>query len=75
MTKTGSDLLTSKLAEYLASLMADASPGHCVRVDDVNATLAPDLASALGARLPGVAVHILRAAPESEFDFGAARAI
>jgi hypothetical protein len=55
--------------------MADASPGHCVRVDDVNATLAPELASALGARLPGVAVHILRAAPESAFDIAAERAI
>lgn len=72
---TGTDLLTAKLAEHLATLMADAAPGHCVRVDDVNATLAPDLAGALDALLPSVAVHVLRAVPGPGLDIAAERAI
>lgn len=71
----GSDLLTAKLAEHLATLMANAAPGHCVRVDDVNATLTPDLAAALDALLPSVAVHVLRAVPGPGLDVAAERAI
>lgn len=68
-------LLTATLADYLASLLAEAEPGHCVRVDDVNAALAPDLASALSEELPKSAVHVLRAHPEGLLDIAAERAI
>lgn len=75
MTAKADDLLTATLADHLGSLLADAEPGHCARVDDVNAALAPELASALALRLPSAAVHVLRAEPGGGRDVAAERAI
>ena len=75
MTSPGSELLTSRLAEHIASVMANADAGHCVRVDDVNVVLAPELAAALETDLPGVAVHVLRGDPQGVLDIAAERAI
>jgi DNA phosphorothioation-dependent restriction protein DptH len=72
---SGSDLLTSKLAEHIASVMANADAGHCVRVDDVNVVLAPKLAAALETDLPDVAVHVLKGDPQGVLDIAAERAI
>lgn len=75
MSSSSHDLLASMLAEHLASQLRDAEPGHCVRVDDVNAALAPDLAATLARQLPEAAVHVLRAHPFGEQDIAAERAI
>lgn len=75
MKTSSQDLLASTLAEHLASQLQDAEPGHCVRVDDVNADLAPDLASTLARQLPEAAVHVLRTHPHGEQDIAAERAI
>lgn len=72
---TGHGLLTRRLADELARLVDGAEPGHCVRIDDVDRSLAPHLASALSEALSEVAVHILREAPGAEFDIAAERAI
>ncbi|WP_344017316.1 helicase HerA domain-containing protein [Microlunatus capsulatus] len=68
-------MLTSTLAEYIASILDQAEAGHCVRVDDVNTALAPDLASALSQKLPAAAIHVLRARPQGNLDIAAERAI
>jgi DNA phosphorothioation-dependent restriction protein DptH len=75
MSLTGHDLLTQKLAQQLAASMEGAAAGHCVRIDDINDALAPELASVLAGDLTGVAVHILRAVPRGELDIPAERAI
>ena len=63
------------LADQPAAVMADAEPGHCVRIDDVASDLAPSLASALRQRLPDVAVHVLRATPRVRHRDPATKAI
>ena len=73
--KTAEGLLLDMLAEQSASVMAGADPGHCVRIDDVSSDLAPSLAGALRQRLPDVAVHILRATPQSDSEIPPQRAI
>lgn len=75
MSSSSHDLLASTLAEQLGSQLQDAEPGHCVRVDDVNAELASCLAATLARRLPEAAVHVLRAHPHGEQDIAAERAI
>jgi DNA phosphorothioation-dependent restriction protein DptH len=72
---TPTNLLTDLLADELDRLMIGAEPGHCVRVDDVDAGLADRLCVAVGSRLPHVAVHVLRASPKEEHDIAAERAI
>lgn len=72
---TPTDLLTNLLADRLEHHMADAGPGHCVRIDDVDAMLADRLCVALDARLPHVAVNVLRNAGTRDHDIAAERAI
>lgn len=75
MISSVEEVLLNQLADHLASVMEDSERGHCVRVDDVDSGLADDLTSALRQRLPGVAVHVLRAAPTSEHEVPPQKAI
>src|SRR4051812_42454206 len=75
MTSLAEVLLTHGLANQIASQLQESEPGHCVRVDDVNADLAPDLADALSAELPQAAVRILRSDPVDPMDISAEHAI
>ncbi|MDT0164503.1 ATP-binding protein [Actinotalea sp. AC32] len=72
---TPHDLLTDLLADQLEHLMDGAEPGHCVRIDDVDAGLADRLCLTTRTRLPGVAVRVLRATAKEDHDIVAERAI
>lgn len=72
---TSESLLHSVLADRLITRMDGAEAGHCVRVDDVEDTLALDLADELERRLPDVAVNILRNSPSGQADIRPERAI
>lgn len=68
-------LLTNALATQIAGLLLGSQPGHCVRVDDVNADLARNLADALSAELPEAEIRVLRSDPSDPIDISAERAI
>lgn len=75
MTATAEDLLLDVLVDHLATVMAGAESGHCVRIDDVASDLGPSLVGALRQRLPEVAVHVLRAVPRTDIEIPPQKAI
>jgi hypothetical protein len=75
VTQPADQLLTEVLASRLAELVGDSEPGHCVRVDDVEESLTGVLAGSLMIKLPNVAVNVLRADPQGEFEIRPERAV
>lgn len=75
MTSPADELLLEVLADDLAEAMTDAEAGHCVRIDDVAPDLAHLLVETLSARLPEVAVHVLRAKPSTSAEIPPQKAI
>lgn len=68
-------LLKDALLSHLQGYVANAEPGHCVRIDDIDHDLALDLGSTLAADLPHVAVNVLRSEPRHGLEIRPERAI
>ncbi|MFJ2300056.1 helicase HerA domain-containing protein [Oerskovia paurometabola] len=76
MTGTGRRFLIAALAAELSELVKDAEPGHCVRIDDIEDSVAAEIAATLAGPLaPGVDVSVLRSTPRGKGEIAPERAI
>ena len=75
MSEPAVALLHDVLAEHLASLIENAEPGHCVRVDDVSDPVAADLTERVRTLVPNAWTNVLRASPIDSVDIPPERAI